>query len=71
MGYVFCIGGCIGCGRSFTFNPAKVPSVLVKGQREPVCMDCVRAANPERARRGLDQIQVLPGAYDSCEESEI
>lgn len=71
MGYVFCTAPCYGCGKLFTFNPNLVPSIRVAGKREPICADCVAAANPEREKRGLPLITVAPGAYEPCDESEL
>lgn len=68
MGYYMATGHCVGCARLFTFNPDLVPSVRVKGSREPVCGSCVRAANPEREKNGLEPIHVLPGAYEAAPE---
>jgi hypothetical protein len=71
MGYAFVIGGCVTCGRLMTFNPLYVPSVRVKGVREPVCRACVERANPERRRRGLPEIALHPQAYEPCDETEL
>jgi hypothetical protein len=71
MGYVTCFSPCINCHRPFTYHPNKVPSALINGTREPICRDCVDRANPLRVARGLAPIEVLPGAYESAEESEI
>ena len=70
-GYVFATSACIGCGRLFSYNPHLVPSLVVKGVREPVCAGCVERANPERKARGLKEIQVLPGAYEACAEEDL
>ena len=71
MGYVFATSPCIGCGRLFSFNPVRVPSLRVKGEREPVCLACVERANPRRAKNGLPPIVPLPGAYEPGDESEL
>lgn len=63
-GYMFVVGDCYACRRLFTFNPERVPSVVVAGEREPICADCVERANPMRAANGLPPIVPLPGAYD-------
>lgn len=63
MSYMYVLGPCFSCGEMFTFNADKVPSIVVKGEREPICQSCVIKANPERVRRGLAPITVLPGAY--------
>jgi hypothetical protein len=71
MGYVSCTAACIGCGIPFSFNPNKVPSVVVEGNREPICRSCVERANPIRKEKGLPVISILPGAYEAADESEI
>lgn len=70
-GYVQAMSACFGCKRVFTYNPHKVPSIVIDGTREPVCADCVARANPERAKRGLAPIEILPGAYDPLPEGEL
>lgn len=64
MAYMFIVGHCIRCRKPFTFNHLRVPSVVVAGQREPLCAECVAWANPLRVAKGLEPIAVLPGAYD-------
>lgn len=63
-GYDFAVGPCFGCGRLFGFSAELVPSLIVKGKRQPICRDCVERVNPLRAERGLDPIMILRGAYD-------
>ena len=70
-GYAIVMGSCYGCGSIFTFNPNKVPSVIVKGVREPICQSCVDRANPERIKNGLEPIVPLPGAYDPEPEENV
>lgn len=70
-GYAFVIGACANCGRVFTFNPHRVPSVVVKGTREPICRPCVDAANPQRIAAGLDPIVVFADSYDAIPEEEL
>lgn len=67
MGAYFAMSPCFGCKAIFSYNPDLVPSVVVKGRREPICADCVKAANPLREKNGLEPIVVLPGAYDTVE----
>jgi hypothetical protein len=78
MGYMACMGNCVTCGRIFSFNPHRVPSVRVRrengrwvpdeaGSREPVCLPCIEQANRERQRMGRPLIQILPGAYEAEE----
>jgi hypothetical protein len=71
MGYAFATSACIGCGRLFSYNPMRVPSVRVRGSREPICMDCVERANPRRIANGLAPIVPLPDAYEACDEREL
>ena len=66
----FAISPCFGCGRVFTYNPDKVPSIPhpETGDKWPVCQACVDRANPERKKNGLPLIVPLPGAYDAQPE---
>jgi hypothetical protein len=66
-GYMMVLGPCVGCGRLFTFSAERVPSVVIDGEREPICASCVAAANPTRIANGLPPIVVLPGAYEGDE----
>lgn len=71
MGYVTAMGPCFGCGRLFSFNPLRVPSINVHGDRKPICADCVARVNPRRRANGLPEIVVFPDAYGPCDESEL
>jgi hypothetical protein len=72
MGYVIGMGGCIICGRPFSFNPHRVPSFIVHGKREPVCRICVERVNRWREEHGLPPFPpVLPEAYEPIEENEL
>lgn len=77
-GYMFAMGQCWSCKRTFTFDPDRVPSIpidpetnrppdlggdAVRAEREPVCQDCVSRANARSRAAGRPLIQVLPGAY--------
>jgi hypothetical protein len=62
-GYAVAVGPCFGCKRTFAFDPDKVPSIPINGEREPICRHCVTRVNPQRKRNGLPPIHVLPGAY--------
>lgn len=62
-----CIGPCIKCRAVFAFNPMRVPSVIINGEREPVCRTCIDWANIERANNGMPEIVILPGAYEAEE----
>jgi hypothetical protein len=71
MGYVFCYGRCCNCGGLFTFNPMKVPSVQVRGQKEPVCRSCMERANAHRKAAGVEPHFIHPDAYEACDENEL
>jgi hypothetical protein len=71
MGYVAAISPCIGCQRVFSYNPMRVPSITIKGHREPICADCVARVNPTRKANGLPLIVPLPDAYDAVPEDEL
>lgn len=66
-GWMFVLGDCYECGRPFTFNAEHVPSVVVDGQREPFCRECVERANPVRIANGLEPIVPHPDAYEPGE----
>lgn len=58
------MSACFGCGRLFTYNAERVPSIVMDGTREPICADCVAEANRLRAIYSFEPIRILPGAYD-------
>jgi len=64
MAWMAVIGDCYCCGIRFSFNADHVPSVVINGNREPICRDCVNRANPIRVARGLAPIHILPDAYE-------
>ncbi len=70
-GYVSILGPCLTCGRVFSYHPNRVPSVRIKGNREPVCQTCIDLANVKRKAKGLPPLEVKPDAYDACPESEV
>lgn len=61
------IGECFTCKRTIHFDPERVPSLPAHltrtKQKEPVCRECIEAANPKRVANGLDPIEILPDAY--------
>jgi hypothetical protein len=67
MSWMQAIGECAACHGIFVFNPMRVPSVVVAGEREPICRTCIERANPERVKRGIPPIVILPGAYEAEE----
>ncbi len=71
MGYALCFGPCIACKKVMGYNPHKVPSVVVKGVREPVCKQCIELANPQRKAKGLKEFTINPDAYEPIDENEL
>jgi len=71
MGYALCTSPCIGCGQIFSYNPVRVPSITIHGDRKPICRSCVERVNPQRIANGLDPIVPLPDAYEACHEEEL
>ena len=71
MGYAMAMSACVGCKRVFSFNPLRVPSITIKGVKEPICRACVDRVNPKRIANGLPPIVPSPDAYEACEESEL
>lgn len=70
-GWVMAYGPCAGCGRVFGFNPLRVPSITLNGQREAVCASCVARVNPRRVANGVSPIVPEPDAYEPVAESEL
>jgi len=71
MGYAFVMSACFGCGRMFSFNPHKVPSIRHEGERRPICRSCVELVNPGRIKNGLEPIVIHPEAYEPIDEREL
>jgi hypothetical protein len=67
----FAAGACICCGKTFTFNPLKVPSIPIHGEREPVCKECIDIANERRVAMGLPKHPYAEDAYTFCTEEEL
>jgi hypothetical protein len=72
-GFVMAHGFCFGCGRAFSFNPMRVPSIRPTPDlpREPVCRACVDLANMRRRDTGLPLIVPHPEAYEPCAEVDL
>lgn len=64
MSFITGMGSCAGCGRTFVFNPLKVPSIRVRGEREPLCEGCARQINENRRRAGLPECSIREDAYE-------
>jgi hypothetical protein len=71
MGYALVFGSCISCMRTFGFNPLRVPSIRVNGEKEPVCRECIERANPLRKKNGLPEFTIHPEAYEPVNENEL
>lgn len=71
MGYVSAVGNCYSCGKIFSFNPRRVPSIKIEGDRKPICRACIEISNPKRVANGLEPIEIKPDAYEACDESEL
>jgi hypothetical protein len=72
MGYAICFDECCGCHKFFGFNPHRVPSIRVNGNREPVCGDCVTKANKLRKDKGIPLFpEPHPEAYEPIAEAEL
>lgn len=68
MGYAMLLCSCINCRQTFTCNPVRVPSIRVRGEKEPLCRACAE----EWIRRHPEAGFVIPAdAYEPCEESEL
>lgn len=72
MGFVTVIGQCVACKTPITFNPLKVPSILVQGKREPLCQGCFNQWNMiHRTSKNLEPVVLDPDAYEPCAEAEL
>lgn len=66
--FLFVFGTCVACRTPITFNPDKVPSIRVNGEREPLCLSCHGRWNQiHRVSKGLKPIPVEPDAYEPAE----
>lgn len=72
MGYAFCLGTCINCAKSISFNPRRVPSIKVDGVKEPLCAECCAKWNEiHRVSKGLEPIPPHKDAYTYCREEDL
>ena len=77
-GYAIILGTCYLCGRSFTFNPHRVPSYdphfdnpsELPG-RQPICESCIRFVNARRTSTGLEPWPVYADSYEAIPASEL
>jgi len=71
MGYVFAMGPCLRCGRVFSFNPHRVPSIRVNGEREPVCRPCYEHLARLQQAAGMKVLELPHDAYEPLPEEEL
>lgn len=65
MGFMTIHGYCAACGRFIVFNPDRVPSLRVDGERQPICQSCHAEWNRiHRLAKGLDPAPLHPDAYE-------
>jgi hypothetical protein len=65
--YAFCHSHCGACGRLFSYNPKRVPSL----NNTAFCKSCVDEANSTRKDMGLEPHPIHPDAYEPINESEL
>jgi len=87
MSFTLAVGTCFGCGNIFSFHPIKVCSLYspcgahrvneptcadcARQPRVPLCLNCVKAANPQRIAAGLAPFETLPGAYEAADAADL
>ena len=71
MGYVFMLGMCVGCRKMISFNPNKVPSVRINGEKEPLCEECATQINKNRAKAGMEVCVIHKDAWEAIPEEEL
>lgn len=70
--YAYMMAPCCLCNQAFSFNPHKVPSLMVQGRREPVCLPCHTSGNAQRKAAGVPiWPEPLPGAYEAFPAEEL
>lgn len=70
-GFVMAYGECVSCRRVFGFNPTAVPSIRIKGTREPVCASCFDRLNAIRVEMDLEPWTRRPDAYEPLDERDL
>ena len=74
MGYAMGHGPCINCGNVFSYNPVHVPSITVRGVKEPICKDCITVENSRRINDpalDLPVFDIHPDAYEPVNANEL
>ena len=67
MGYVFMTSPCVNCQKIISFNPNKVPSLIIDGKREPLCKGCFY----KWKKYHKSDIKINPQAYEPDDENKI
>ena len=71
-GYAVMMSPCLICKRIFGYNPHRVPSISIDGERRPVCLPCIVRENRRRQLVGQELLaDPRPGAYEPIQESEL
>lgn len=73
-GYAFATGNCLDCGKLFTYNPLRVPSIRhpqPHGPREPICRDCFELRQTHREQLSLPREPLAADAYEPVSEEEL
>ena len=72
MGYAYLLCDCVACFKPIMCNPNLVPSLRVKGVKQPICRKCAERWNTiHRTSNGLEPVPIEDGAYDPCNELEL
>jgi len=72
MGYAVMMSPCLICDKVFGYNPHRVPSIRVNGERQPVCLPCIVQENRRRQLVGQELLpDPHPDAYEPIQESEL
>ena len=68
--YFFIIGDCAACGKTFGFNPKKVPSFrkTPTGPRLPLCRSCAERVNVMKKKAGMQVFLIDRDAYEPVKE---
>ena len=71
-GYAVMMSPCLICKKIFGYNPHRVPSIRVNGERRPVCLPCIVRENQRRQLVGQELLaDPRPDAYEPIQESEL
>jgi hypothetical protein len=59
------MGVCACCAAIVSFDPDRVPTIKINGQKQPLCESCVGEANARRNLLKLQPIVIPEGTYDA------